>query len=250
MAPFRFADRRTARQSIVLGVAVALLLLIGGLLFAGLSTTRWTAESVSIVLPSDKLDAATTASYYETLSRGQIVATFAEVASNKRFEQQAEQSLGLSPAQAASVSSEVTVAPSTSVVLIRATSSDRQVAERVTEVMTTEASGYLATLSNPYRLEAVNPGAGTAYRSSTSKVLLAGAAVIAALVGGLAVQQAIYHSLVALRSGPRLGLPVARADAAVPRSAEVDRASGPDEAEADGDIPSGTGSGRSGSWWG
>ena len=218
----RFADRRAARQSIVVGVAVALLLLVAGVVFATVSKAQWTAESVSVVLPGTELNEADTASYYETLSRGQIVATFAEVASNARFEQQAEQNLGLDASQQAAVTTEVTVAPSTAVVLIRVTSDDRQVAEQIAQEMTSVSQTYLQGLARPYRLEVVNPGTGTAYRSSTSPLVLVVAAVVVALVGGLAIQQAVYHSLVALRSGSRPLRPaLTGAGAARPAPAEV-----------------------------
>jgi capsular polysaccharide biosynthesis protein len=203
--PRRFADR-TLRRSIVAGAAVALLLLVAGLVLAASSKAQWTAESVSVVLPDAQLSEADSAAYYETLSRGQIVATFAEVASNERFTQQAEQNLGLDAARSAAVTSEVTVAPSTSVLLIRVTSDDRTVAEQVTQEMTNVSQAYLQGLARPYRLDVVNPGTGTAFRSSTSPLVIAGAAVVVALVGGLAIQQAVYHSLVALRPGRRRAL--------------------------------------------
>lgn len=207
MKLLRFADRRTARQSIVIGAVVALLVLVAGLVLAGVSKAQWTAESVSVVLPDPKLDAADQAAYYETLSRGQIVATFAEVASNARFQLQAEQNLGLDAAQQAEVTSTVTVAPSTSVVLIQVVSSDRLIAEKVAGEMTAVSQTYLQGLSQPYRLDVVNPGTDTAYRSSTSPAVLVVAALVVALVGGVAIQQAVYHSLVALRSGSRLVRP-------------------------------------------
>jgi len=203
--PTRFAGR-TLRRSIVVGAAVALLLLVAGLVLAATTKAQWTAESVSVVLPDAGLSESDSAAYYETLSRGQIVATFAEVASNKRFEQQAEQNLGLTADRSAGVTTEVTVAPSTSVVLIRVTSDDRTVAEQVTQEMTTVSQAYLQGLARPYRLDVVNPGTGTAFRSSTSPLVIAGAAVVVALVGGLAIQQAVYHSLVALRPERRRAL--------------------------------------------
>lgn len=207
MKLLRFADRRSARQSILVGAVVALLLLVAGAVLAVATKAQWTAESVSVVLPSTTLDEADSASYYETLSRGQIIATFAEVASNKRFEQQAEQNLGLDATQQAAVSSEVTVAPSTAVVLIQVTSDDRQVAEQVAGEMTTVSQSYLQGLAKPFRLEVVNNGAGTSFRSSTSPLVLFAAAVVVALVGGLAIQQAVYHSLVALRPNRQAALP-------------------------------------------
>lgn len=203
----RSADRRSARQSIVVSGLVAALLLLAGLGFALLSKARWTAESVSVVLPGTTLSESDAAAYYETLSRGQIVATFAEVASNKRFEQLAERNLDLDAAQQASVSSEVMVAPSTSVVLIRVTSEDRQLAEQVVAEMTTVSQTYLQGLARPYRLEVINNGTGTSYRSSTSPLVLAAAALVVAGVGGVAVQQAVYHTLTALRSGSSSGGP-------------------------------------------
>ncbi|GAA3580053.1 hypothetical protein GCM10022197_42180 [Microlunatus spumicola] len=209
--PSRFADR-TLRRSILAGAVAALVLLVAGLVLAATTTSEWTAESVSVVLPDATLSASDSAAYYETLSRGQIVATFAEVASNKRFEQQAEQNLGLDAARSAGVTTEVTVAPSTSVVLIRATSDDRTVAEQVTQEMTTVSQAYLQGLAKPYRLDVVNPGTGTSFRSSTSPLVVAGAAVVVALVGGLAIQQAVYHSLVALRPERRRALPAGPAD--------------------------------------
>ncbi len=84
----------TLRTSIVVGVVVALLLTGAGAFYAFSQQRSWVAESMLVVLPSADLDEATAASYYETLSRGQIVATFAEVAGTQGFEQQAEDSAG------------------------------------------------------------------------------------------------------------------------------------------------------------
>ena len=84
-----------------------------------------------VVLPAASLDDATSASYYETLSRGQIVATFAEVAGSLGFEQQAEDRLGLTAGQRAQVTTDVSVVPDTAVILIRATADDADVAQRM-----------------------------------------------------------------------------------------------------------------------
>jgi capsular polysaccharide biosynthesis protein len=203
----RGADPRALRRSIVAGAVVALLLLVGGLAFALSSKAQWTAESVSAVLPDTQLSDTDAAAYYETLSRGQIVATFAEVASNKRFEQQAERNLDLDAQQQAGVASEVVVAPSTSVVLIRVTSEDRGTAEQVAAEMTTVSQAYLKGLARPYRLEVVDNGAGSSFRSSTSPLVLVAAALVVALVGGVAIQQAVYHTMSGFRPGSREGLP-------------------------------------------
>lgn len=194
-------DRPSLRRSIVVGVIVALILLAGGLAYALTQRASYTAESVVVVLPAATLDDAASAAYYETLSRGQIVATFAEVAGNLQFEQQAEQSVGLSPAQAENVTTEVTVVPDTAVILIRTTAPDAATAEKVADAVTSLSAQYWAGLSKPYSTRVVGSSRGTAVASGTSQVILIGAAVAVALVAGLAVQQAIYHLGVAVRQG-------------------------------------------------
>jgi capsular polysaccharide biosynthesis protein len=189
------------RQSIIAGAALALLALLGGMAVAVTQQRVWTAEAVAVVLPARALDDATSAAYYETLSRGQIVATFAEVASNLRFEQQAEDRLQLNSSVRTSLTTRVTVVPDTSVILVRVTSPNAVLAEQVADTTTAIVAEYLGKLAQPYRIDSVNSARGTAYSSSTSPVLLVIATIVVALVAGLAFQQAVYHLLVALR-GP------------------------------------------------
>ena len=188
----------SVRRSLIIGAAVALLALLAGVLLAATQDRVWTAESVVVVLPAPDLDDATSAAYYETMSRGQIVATFAEVAGNLRFEEQAEDRLGLDATERTAVSTEVSVVPDTSVILIRVSSDDAALSERVADATTAVSSEYLGGLSRPFRTETVHTAQGTAYSSGTSPVLLIAATVVVALVAGLAVQQAVYHLLVAL----------------------------------------------------
>lgn len=192
-------DVRALRRSLAAGIVVAVALLIGGSVFALSQQQSWTAESVVVVLPAASLDEATSAAYYETLSRGQIVATFAEVAGNGRFEQQAEEQLGLSERQRQAVSTEVSVVPGTAVILIRATAAEADTAERVADTITAMSAQYWSGLSDPYRTQTVGSAAGSAYSSGTSPLVLLGAMLGVALIAGLAVQQAIYHLAVSVR---------------------------------------------------
>jgi hypothetical protein len=205
-------DRRALRQSIVAGVLIALALLGGGAAYALTQQRTWTAESMAVVLPASNLDDATSASYYETLSRGQIVATFAEVAGGLGFEQQAEDRLGLTAGERASVSTEVTVVPDTAVILIRATSDDAGIAQRMAAATTDLSLSYLTGLSRPYRVVTVPAGNNAATANGTSLPVLLAAIVAVALVAGLAVQQAVYHLSVAIRGVPKAGSPAPAAD--------------------------------------
>ena len=186
------------RTSVVLGLVVALLLAAAGALYAFSQQRTWVAESMVVVLPSTALDEATSASYYETLSRGQIVATFAEVAGTQRFEQQAMDQLRLSPAERSLVSTEVSVVPDTAVILIRSTAGSAEVAQEVSRVTTSLSVTYLGGLTQPYRAVRV-PSGSTAEPTGMSPWVLAAAGLLAGLVAGLAVQQAVYHLSAAVR---------------------------------------------------
>lgn len=198
----RKAQRRELRTSLLAGGLIALLIAVGGGAAALLQKPVHTAESVVVVLPRADLDTAASAAYYETLSRGQIVATFAEVADNLRFEQQAEERLRLTDAQRATVTTTVSVVPNTSVILVRASAADARVAEQVADGTTTLATEYLGGLSKTYRTDIVKSAQGSAAQSGTSPLLLLGLAVVVAVIAGLAIQQALYHLLISLRRRP------------------------------------------------
>ncbi len=194
-------DPQALRQSLVAGVVIAVLLLVGGSAYALSQSQQFTAESVVVVLPSATLDDATSAAYYETLSRGQIVATFAEVAGNLRFEQQAEDRLSLTADEREAVSTAVTVVPDTAVILIRSTAPTAEMAEQMAAQVTELSSDYWAGLSKPYRTQAVGTPKGSAYSSGSSPLILLAAAVGVAAVAGVATQQAVYHLGLAARAG-------------------------------------------------
>lgn len=203
MISSRRFDTRAVRQSIVTGTIIALALVAAGVTYVLTQQRTWTAESMAVVLPAATLDDATSASYYETLSRGQIVATFAEVAGGLGFEQQAEDRLGLTPQQRANVTTEVTVVPDTAVILIRATADDASVAQRMAAATMDLSVQYLAGLSKPYRVVSVPAGDDSATPNGTSLPVLLAAIAAVALVAGLAVQQAVYHLSIAIRGVPR-----------------------------------------------
>jgi hypothetical protein len=214
-------DTKALRQSVVVGVIIALALLGGGVAYALTQHRTWAAESMVVVLPAASLDDATSASYYETLSRGQIVATFAEVAGSLGFEQQAEVRLGLTAGQRAQVTTDVSVVPDTAVILIRATADDADVAQRMVAATTDLSVQYLAGLSRPYRVVTVPSAAGSASATGMSLPVLLAAALAVALVAGLALQQTVYHLSVAFRGQPKVEDSTATADAETPARRSV-----------------------------
>lgn len=225
-------DRRTVRISVIVGAVLALAIMAAGIAFALIRPAAYTAEAMAVVLPAKGLDEATSASQFETLSRGQIPATFAEVAGNLRFQTAAADQLNLTAAQRQQVQLEATVVPNTSVILVRVTAPDPAVAEKMADATTTLASQYLTGVLQPYRTETVQSAQGTATSSGLTPPLLIFASIVVGLVAGIAAQQALYHLLQVLRRAPatdRSG--VAPGD--LPDPPAVGHASGPAVAAAE-----------------
>lgn len=199
------AQSHETRTSLLIGGLVAILIILVGSVLALGQRTEYTAEAVVVLLPDTELEVSVSAAYYETLSRGQIVATFAEVADNLRFEQQAETRLGLTADQREKATTEVTVVPGTSVILVRSSAESPSLSEQLVDETAALATEYLGGLSEPYRADVVQGAEGSAYRSSMSPLLLLGLAAVAGTIAGLAVQQALYHLLTAVRRGRRTG---------------------------------------------
>jgi capsular polysaccharide biosynthesis protein len=219
---------RALRRSIVSGLVLALLTLGAGAALAATQQPSYTAEAVLVVLPKATLDDATSAAFYETMSRGQIVGTFAEVADNPTFERSSAAALGLSAGQQKKVTTTVSVVPDTSVILVRVSAGGATVAEQLADRTAALASTYLAELSNAYRIQIVHPAQGSAASSGISATLMLILAGVVAVGGGVAVQQAVYHLMVARRltvaePAPAVPAPVAAAQGAVAHLAPAGR---------------------------
>lgn len=197
------SDFQPLRRSLQIAAVAALLVVVTGLVFAVTQQGRYKAETSLIVLPASTLDAADQASFLETLSRGQVVATMAEVAQSGRFEREAEIALKLSTSEAASSTVTVTVVPSTSVLLVNAEADNAEVAEQLADRTAALSATYLQSMIKPYAATQVRPARGTAYSAGTATWLILAGTLIAALAVALAVQQASYQVLQTRRRPPR-----------------------------------------------
>ncbi|TQS41326.1 hypothetical protein [Cryptosporangium phraense] len=197
------SDFQPLRRSLQIAAVAALLVLVAGVVFALTQQGRYKAETSLIVLPASTLDAQSQASFLETLSRGQVTATMAEVAQSGRFETEAEKALGLSASEAEDTTVTVTVVPSTSVLLIDAEASSPEVAEQLADRTAALSAAYLQSMIKPYTASQVRPAEGTAYAAGTATWIVLAGTVIAALAVALAVQQAAYQVLQARRAKRR-----------------------------------------------
>jgi len=195
---YRQVLRGVLLPSIATGVLVAVAAGAGAVAFASSRPTGFQAEVRLVVLPGAGLDPATTTAYYETLSRGQIVGTFAEVLQLERFAAAAADGLGLSPAERGEIDLRAVVIPESAMISLTVSGDSAPVAESVADAVVGEASEYVQDLAQGYELEVVSPAAGTATPTGLSGLQYAVVMTSAALVIGIAAQQVVQQVLQAL----------------------------------------------------
>ena len=200
------SDSQPLRRSLQIALVAALVVVAAGLVFAFTQHGKYKAETSLIVLPANTLDTTTQANFLETLSRGQVTATMAEVAQSGRFETEAETAMGLSASEAAATTVTVTVVPSTSVLLITSEASTKQVAEGLADRTAALAATYLKSMIKPYTATQVRSAAGTAYAAGSSSTIILAGVALAAIAVAVAAQQASYQVLQARRR-TRRGVP-------------------------------------------
>jgi hypothetical protein len=178
---------------------VFVLVLVGGAVFWTLTPVQYQARATLVVLPVR--EAAEAASYYDTLSRGQIATTFAEIL-DLRADPEAAVDGGASEPELT-----VEVVPDTSLIQLSATASDPGDAEAAADAALGQAQPYFDQLGAPYAVSVVAPAEGTAERTG----LVAG--VFAAVVGAVALIAGVAAHLAfrALQQNRRQSRPPAAA---------------------------------------
>ncbi len=185
--------RSSVGQSWIVGVLVAGLVLAPGFAFLAGRTPAWSASASMVVLPARQADPLATAGYYETLSRGQIVATFAEMLRLRRFETSGGERLGLSAAQLREISVSVEVVPDTALIVVSASAPQAAVAEGMADGIVAAWTPFVDEISTPFSPAVVSPAAGTAERLGANRPQLGAVLVFVALVAGFSAQQALLQ---------------------------------------------------------
>jgi capsular polysaccharide biosynthesis protein len=174
--------RRRRRAAALTGLAVAFLVLVGGWFLYVDRPAEYEASSTLVVLPNDQLSEA--ASYYDTLSQGQIVTTFAGI-----LDLQATQVAAAGDEQIGEVT--VDVVPDTSLIQITGTATDAASAEAATDAVLAQSRAYFDQLTFPYQVNVVQGAVGTARPTGLAPGLLAGVVAAVALIAGIATYLAI-----------------------------------------------------------
>lgn len=189
--PQRSHGPRTA--SIIAGVIVFALLLAAGVIVSTNTTTEWVARSSALVLPAKPVDPDQLPGYYETLSRGQIVTTLAELARLGEFQAEVADRFDLSDAQREFVDVTVNVVTDTAMLQVVGTSEDPQLAVVMVDGVVDASTAYIGDLTLPYALVPVSTGENNLTETGLSASMVLGVFVLVALVAGLLVQQATLH---------------------------------------------------------
>lgn len=194
--------RAGARGAALAGAAVAAVILVAGAALTLVRPPGWVAEASMVVLPAEGLGPGSEATYYETLSSGQIVRTFSEVVALRRFTNAAAEQIGLSADEAGQVSSSVQVVPDTAMITVTTTAPAAGTAERLADGVMEAATAYLTQLSRPYNTRVVSAAAGTAEPAGPATVPLLAVVVLVASVAGLAAFLALQQLAAARRGEP------------------------------------------------
>jgi len=183
-------EPRSQVAAVTLGVLAALLVVAGGVGFGLTRPPEWTAETQLLIAPELQASADTTSAYYETLTRGQVTATAAEILGQRRYTAAVAQRLGLGSPD--DVTTQVTVVPGTALVQVAVSAERPRVAERFADGLPRLAVPEVNDLLNPYVLTPVGSAAGTAERSGLSLPQFAGAIVVVSIIVGVAVHQLVW----------------------------------------------------------
>lgn len=190
---------RRRRLGILCGVLAALLVLGAGFVVVQSSAKHWSAETTVAVLPASSLGPATGASYWDTLSHGQITATVAEILGLGRYKVAAERAAHLSAAEMSKVSITSTAITNTALVTVTATGGTSRIATEVADGVVSQATSDVDQLVSPYAMSVVSQSGTSASQTSNlslGKFLVV--LIVVAIALGIGVQQAVLQ-LVSLR---------------------------------------------------
>jgi hypothetical protein len=175
------------------GIVVFVLLMTAGYVYSSRLDPQWTARANVLVLPAQPVDPDHVPAYYETLSRGQMVQTLAELVRLGEFQADAGDRYGLTDEQREAVDVEVIVVADTAMVQVMATAADPNLAVAMVDGVVDLSTKYVADLSLPYALVPVGEADNNVTEESISRGLVVVVFLLVAIGLGIAYQQAIYR---------------------------------------------------------
>jgi capsular polysaccharide biosynthesis protein len=163
--------------AILAAVAVLLVVVEGGVIFWQQQPPQYNAMTTLVVLPAGQ--SAEAASYYDTLSRGQIATTFAEILALRATPDDGETEVT------------VEVVPETSLIQVTATADTAASAESAADQALGRAEPYFNQLGSPYAVSVVQGAAGTAEHAGLTLGILSAVVAAVALIAAFSAYLAV-----------------------------------------------------------
>lgn len=185
-------ERRVAWTSIIVGLVALAVVAAAGASFVLTRPTSLVASASLVVLPDSSLDRESIAGYYETLTRGQVVATYAEILRGLSLENEAAQNVGLSASRTSGTKVDVQVIADTALIEISTTAQEGEVAIALTNEIADLAVKGLRDLDQPYTASLVSEATKTRSAATSTFTLLA-VILIIGLVAGLGAAQVVFQ---------------------------------------------------------
>ncbi|WP_018601513.1 hypothetical protein [Mycobacterium sp. 155] len=170
------------------GVAIAYV-------FTGRSE-QFTAQATLAMLPAADIPVEEIPSFWEVLNRGQATRSAAIVLEDNRWLASAAES---SQVPISSLTLKAGVIPDTTLITVTMRASSPSVAERALDSVLTDAIGFAASVSGPFRLEIVGSPHGSARSAGTGSAKMFGALGLAGLLVGAGAGSLVSRST---RRGP------------------------------------------------
>ena len=169
------------RIEVRIGILVSSLVLLGGGFFALSNPVLYRASSTLVVLPD--ASANSVAGYYDTLSRGQVVLTFAQILDLR--------AAGPAADGRGSTGTTVKAVPDTSLIEIVAVARSGSEAEASADAVLVNARPYIDDLRSPFTIYLVRGAAGSAEKTGGVPAPLFLLIPLIAVVSGFVSQQAL-----------------------------------------------------------
>ncbi|MGH3624325.1 MAG: Wzz/FepE/Etk N-terminal domain-containing protein [Sciscionella sp.] len=199
--------RRVTRRSVVVGVVTAVVVVAIGVVLLVFQPHSWKATTSLVVLPdSARVDASTAASYYDTLSQGQVSTTFAQILQSQGGSARLAGDTGLSRAQLENVTITVNPVPDTSIIDVDASAPTAGQAALAANRVADSGRQTLQSLGTPYATSIVDRAAPeVAEPAGPSAVTLVAVIAVVAVVAAVGAQQMSWLVGVAVqrRGAPR-----------------------------------------------
>ena len=164
----------SGRMSVLIGIVLGVLVAGAGLAYAAAHTPTWSVQRDVVVVPASSTDVSDAAALYDSLSRGQVGATVAEIYGEPRWH-----------TDTPGVTVVAGVVPPSAVVQITASGPNRAAVSRaLDEVIASGTRDVNATVA-PYRAVVLTKEAPAPTTTGPGRGVLSAVAILAALLAGV-----------------------------------------------------------------